>query len=151
ANAHGTDPIQSHLTRPSWTVPRRRWTNEPTGFMMAAATRSLDTADSGVMPKNSTNTGVMRAPPPMPVRPTTMPIPRAVTASVQFNGPSASLARNPHGGQGSLGKPYRKDTKPRVRRYRTCASGDQYPTRPYFAGLLRPGTGCSARLGVAAR
>jgi hypothetical protein len=52
---------------------------EPTGFMTALATRSLDTAASGWTPKNSTSTGVMSAPPPMPVRPTTMPIPKAAT------------------------------------------------------------------------
>src|SRR6266404_871397 len=78
--APGIDPMQSHLTRPRWTVPRRRWTKEPTGFMMALATRSEDTAVSGGTPKKRTSTGVISAPPPMPVRPTTMPMPNAAKA-----------------------------------------------------------------------
>ena len=78
--APGMEPRQSHLTRPRWTVPRRRWTNEPTGFMTALATRSDDTAVSGGTLKNSTSTGVISAPPPIPVRPTTMPIPKEAKA-----------------------------------------------------------------------
>ena len=56
-------------------MPRRRWTKEPTGFITALATRSEDTAASGGTLKKSTSTGVISAPPPMPVRPTTMPMP----------------------------------------------------------------------------
>ena len=74
-NAPGMDPTHSHFTSPRCTVPRRRWTMEPTGFMMALATRSDDTAVSGGMWKNSTSTGVISAPPPIPVSPTTMPMP----------------------------------------------------------------------------
>ncbi len=74
--AAGTDPTQSHLTSCQLTVPRRRCTTEPTGFITAAATRSLETAVSGGTPKNSTSIGVINAPPPIPVRPTTMPMPK---------------------------------------------------------------------------
>src|SRR5687767_1613484 len=40
--------------------------------MIAAATRSLETAASGGTPKNVTSMGVINAPPPIPVRPTTI-------------------------------------------------------------------------------
>src|SRR4051812_39779664 len=80
-NAPGIEPRQSHLTSPRCTVPRRRCTNEPTGFITALATRSEETAASGGTPKKSTSTGVISAPPPMPVRPTTMPIPNAASES----------------------------------------------------------------------
>ena len=82
-NAPGMEPMQSHFTRPRWTVPRRRWTYDPTGFMIALATRSEDTAVSGGTWKKSTRTGVISAPPPMPVRPTTMPMPNEATVSSQ--------------------------------------------------------------------
>lgn len=71
ANADGTDPTHSHPTRRRLTVPRRRWTRLPTGFITAAATRSLDTAASGLTPKKVTSIGVISAPPPIPVSPTT--------------------------------------------------------------------------------
>ena len=64
-------------------MPRRRWTTEPTGFITALATRSDETAVSGGMLKKSTSTGVISAPPPIPVRPTTMPMPNAANASSQ--------------------------------------------------------------------
>lgn len=38
-------------------MPRRRWTNDPTGFITAAATSSLDTAASGETPKKRTRIG----------------------------------------------------------------------------------------------
>ena len=56
-HAIGTDPTQSHLTSARFTVPRRRWTIEPTGFITAAATRSDDTAVSGGMPKTEDEDG----------------------------------------------------------------------------------------------
>ena len=43
------------------------------GFITTAATRSLETAASGCTPNRITRIGVMSAPPPMPVRPTTTP------------------------------------------------------------------------------
>ncbi len=62
-------------------MPWRRWTNPPTGFITADTTRSLETAASGGTPKNNTSTGVIRAPPPMPVMPTTTPMSRPATIS----------------------------------------------------------------------
>src|SRR5690625_4429461 len=88
AKADGTDPMQSHLTSFRFTVPRRKWTTEPTGFITALATRSLDTAASGGTPKNSTSIGVIRAPPPIPVRPTTMPTPKAPTSKATSIAPN---------------------------------------------------------------
>jgi len=79
-------------------VPRRRWTNDPTGFITAAATSSLDTAASGETPKKRTRIGVIRAPPPMPVSPTTMPMPKeAATRS----GSNVTMRATPGFGDGS--------------------------------------------------
>src|SRR3954454_6834703 len=82
-NAAGTEPAHRAATSRRCTVPRRRCTTDPTGFMIAADTRSLDTAVSGGTPNSSTSTGVIRAPPPIPVRPTTIPTPAAASAMVQ--------------------------------------------------------------------
>ena len=83
AKAAGTLPRQSQRTRLQFTRPCRMWTSEPTGFITALATRSLETAASGGMPKKITSTGVIRAPPPMPVRPTMMPTPKPAAVSAQ--------------------------------------------------------------------
>src|SRR6266508_3302148 len=64
--------MKSHLTSSHLTVFRRIWT-PPTGFMTIAATRSEETAAVGVTPKKIRRMGVMRAPPPIPVRPTVNP------------------------------------------------------------------------------
>ena len=48
------------------TVPCRRWTTAPTGFMNRLTTMSLEIAVSGSTPKKNTSIGVMSAPPPMP-------------------------------------------------------------------------------------
>ena len=64
-------------------MPRRRCTAEPTGFITALATRSLETAVSGGTPNSRTSTGVISAPPPIPVSPTTIPTPAAARARVQ--------------------------------------------------------------------
>ena len=77
-NADGIDPAISQATSRRFTVPCRQCTAPPTGFMIIAATMSLDTAASGSTWKNSTRIGVIRAPPPMPVRPTTKPTNRPV-------------------------------------------------------------------------
>ncbi len=53
----------------------------PTGFMNRLATRSLETAVSGSTPKKNTSVGVMSAPPPIPVSPTTIPTARPARAS----------------------------------------------------------------------
>ena len=55
------------------TVPLRRCTAAPSGRMNTAATRSLEIADDGVMPKTRISIGVISAPPPAPVRPTSRP------------------------------------------------------------------------------
>jgi len=47
------------------------------------AARSLETAAIGGTPNTSTRMGVIRAPPPMPVRPTMMPTPRPASAKVR--------------------------------------------------------------------
>ncbi len=78
--APGTDPSASHFTSPVCTVPRRKWIPPPIGFITTAATRSLETAASGSMPNPITRIGVMSAPPPMPVSPTTMPTMRPARA-----------------------------------------------------------------------
>src|SRR5436190_10359678 len=80
AKAAGTDPTTSHLASGQCTVPRRKCTVAPTGFMMSDVRRSLDTAVPGLTPKNSTRIGVMSAPPPMPVRPTVKPTIRPAIA-----------------------------------------------------------------------
>ena len=80
-NAAGTEPTMSQRTRPKLTVPRRRWTPPPTGFMITAATRSLEMAASGWTLNNSTSRGVMSAPPPIPVRPTVNPTSRPAAAT----------------------------------------------------------------------
>ena len=79
-SAPGTEPSASHFTRPVCTVPRRKWMPPPMGFITTAATRSLETAASGSMPKPSTRMGVISAPPPMPVRPTTTPTMKPASA-----------------------------------------------------------------------
>ena len=70
-NAVGIEPIISHLTSGFCTVPRCQCTAPPIGFITIDATMSLDTAVSGSTPNSSTRIGVISAPPPMPVRPTT--------------------------------------------------------------------------------
>ena len=73
AKAVGIDPMHSHLTSFQRTVLRRMWTPPPTGFMTIAATRSDETAVVGLILKKISRIGVMRAPPPIPVRPTVKP------------------------------------------------------------------------------
>ena len=41
------DPAESQPTRPQCTVRARMWTEAPTGFMIAEATTSLETAAAG--------------------------------------------------------------------------------------------------------
>src|SRR4029077_18287147 len=86
AKAAGTDPMQSHRTRSIRTVRLRRGTADTTGVITALATTALDTTARGATPKNSTSIGVINAPPPMPVRPTTVPTQSAPIASVQSTG-----------------------------------------------------------------
>src|SRR6185503_7542301 len=89
-------PAASHRTRGMLTVPRRQWMPPPIGFITTAATRSDDTAARGSTPNPSTRIGVMRAPPPMPVSPTTMPTtnPARLTSScTDANGRGTAYAR----------------------------------------------------------
>ena len=69
----GSEPAESHVTRPQCTVRARMWTKAPTGFMIAEATTSLDTAAAGDTPNSRTSIGVTSAAPPIPVRPTMRP------------------------------------------------------------------------------
>jgi hypothetical protein len=62
---------------------RRRWTAAPAGFITALATRSLEMATSGSTLKKKMSAGVINAPPPMPVSPTTMPMPKDAIRSSQ--------------------------------------------------------------------
>jgi hypothetical protein len=71
--AIGTEPATIHPTTRRLTVPFFRCTNAPTGRMITAATRSLEIADDGLIPKSRMSIGVIRAPPPAPVRPTRNP------------------------------------------------------------------------------
>jgi hypothetical protein len=73
ANAAGIEPTHSHRTSSHRTVRRRTWTPPPTGFITMAATRSEETAVVGLIPKKIRSTGVINAPPPMPVKPTVKP------------------------------------------------------------------------------
>src|SRR5204862_7904004 len=82
-NAEGMEPIISHFTSCLFTVPCRRWTPPPTGFMTTAATRSLDTAARGWILNSSTRMGVISAPPPIPVSPTVKPTIRPASAMYQ--------------------------------------------------------------------
>jgi len=55
------------------TVRLRMWTPAPIGRMTTAATRSLEMAAAGLMPNSKISIGVIRAPPPAPVSPTSRP------------------------------------------------------------------------------
>ena len=86
--AAGTEPITSHLTSDRFTVPRRRCTTAPMGFMNSETIRSLLTAAMGGTLKKRISTGVISAPPPMPVSPTTKPTMMPATTS-----PTSSVKR----------------------------------------------------------
>src|SRR6266571_4749636 len=70
-NAAGTEPAHIKPAIRRSAVRFRMWTNAPNGLVTAETTRSLPTAASGGMPKKNISIGVIRAPPPMPVSPTT--------------------------------------------------------------------------------
>jgi hypothetical protein len=73
AKAAGTDPSESHPTNARFTVRCARCTAAPTGFIRTAATRSLEIAVDGLMPNTMMSIGVISAPPPAPVMPTSSP------------------------------------------------------------------------------
>ncbi len=54
-------------------MPLRRWTIAPTGRITTAATRSLEIAAAGFTENSRISIGVIRAPPPAPVSPTSRP------------------------------------------------------------------------------
>ena len=54
-------------------MPLRRCTAAPTGRISTAATRSLEMAVDGFTPNSRISIGVISAPPPAPVRPTSRP------------------------------------------------------------------------------
>src|ERR1700748_2621924 len=86
ANAAGTEPTDSQRTRVQLTVPWRTCTPPPTGFRKNDATTSEEIAADGVTWKMITSTGVMRAPPPMPVRPMMQPTMRPASAMSHCTG-----------------------------------------------------------------
>ena len=69
----GTDPVTIQRTRRRLTVPARRCTPAPIGRITTAATRSDEIAADGLMPNSRINMGVISAPPPAPVMPTSNP------------------------------------------------------------------------------
>ena len=64
-------------------MPLRRCTTAPNGRISTAATRSLEIAVDGVTPNSRISIGVMSAPPPAPVRPTSKPDDRAAENDVR--------------------------------------------------------------------
>ena len=72
-NAIGTEPSVISPTSRRLTVPLRRWTLAPTGRITTAATRSLEIAAVGFTENSRISIGVIRAPPPAPVSPTSRP------------------------------------------------------------------------------
>jgi hypothetical protein len=80
-NAIGTEPATIQPTRRRFTVPLYRCTAAPTGRIRTAATRSLEMAEEGLMPNSKISIGVINAPPPAPVSPTSSPttaLPRTI-------------------------------------------------------------------------
>ena len=67
-------PAGGWACRPASARPRRP------DLLTDAATRSLATATVGLTPRKI-SAGVIRAPPPMPVRPTTMPTPKLTSST----------------------------------------------------------------------
>ncbi len=90
ANAVGTDPITSHIASFRFGEPSRQWTLAPTDLFTEAATRSFATAAEGFTPRKI-SAGVISAPPPMPVRPTTMPTAKLTTSTERAEMVSSSL------------------------------------------------------------
>ena len=83
-NAIGTEPQTIQPTRRRFTVFLDRCTAAPMGRITTAATRSLEIAEDGFTPKSRMSIGVIRAPPPAPVSPTSRPttaLPRTMKGS----------------------------------------------------------------------
>src|SRR4051812_47978802 len=82
ANAVGTDAQIRSIASLRFGFPSRQCTAAPTDLLTDAATRSLATATVGLMPRKI-SAGVIRAPPPIPVKPTTMPIPKLTSRTAR--------------------------------------------------------------------
>ena len=87
AIATGMLPIHSRRTTCQSTLPPRWWMATAANLVSGANHRSVATAVAGAMPKNRMRMGVISAPPPTPVSPTTHP----VTAPAMTNDPSIIL------------------------------------------------------------
>ena len=79
AKAIGTEPIISSPASRMLGEPWRQCTAAPTDLLTLAATRSLATAAAAGSRPRKISAGVISAPPPMPVRPTTMPTTKLTT------------------------------------------------------------------------
>jgi hypothetical protein len=73
--------IQS--VRCAWTVPSRRWRTAPKVLKTAPWRMSVPTASVGLKPNRKMSSGVISAPPRIPVAPTSRPISRPVSESSQ--------------------------------------------------------------------
>src|SRR5581483_4006654 len=131
AKAAGTEPAASQPTRLRLTVPCRRWTAPPIGFITKAATRSDDTAASGWILKNRTRIGVIRAPPPMPVSPTVNP----TTSPARATHPSTWSIASANDAGLSAGWP---TPEPVLKRPAAAGRQLQPPDRPRPAAVQPP-------------
>lgn len=69
----GTLPDAKHVTIRQSPVRFSPWTSVPASLVTEAYSRSVPTAVAGFTPKNNTRIGVISAPPPIPVCPTSGP------------------------------------------------------------------------------
>src|SRR3954468_16881678 len=100
----GTLPSARKAVSGRFTVPRRRCLHPPTVFVTAAYAMSEPIAVVGAVPNRRIRTGVIREPPPMPVIPTSRPIPNPATTSSGSMGPySRQLRRDGRGPSLALG------------------------------------------------
>ena len=72
-SAAGTDPTTSQKARGRFGEPCRAWVAAPAARDTAAAVRSAVTTAEAFPTPRKISAGVISAPPPIPVRPTTMP------------------------------------------------------------------------------
>src|SRR4029079_1785293 len=79
AIAIGTLPTASQRAIPRCTVWCLRWRPAPAGFVIGAEHMSVPTAVTGWTPKARIKRGVISDPPPMPVMPISMPMPKPNT------------------------------------------------------------------------
>src|SRR5579859_6310286 len=79
----GALPSNIQPLRRAWTVPRWRCRSPPTVLKIAPCRMSVPIATVGSKPRTMTRMGVISEPPPMPIRPTSVPISRPVSVSCQ--------------------------------------------------------------------